>query len=79
MSYFHLVEAHTINLDKKNMKIGIFTGGTNVRSKNNFTAISRYPTRKHKRRKLLHVTVFHRMVAILAAISEAIGRGKPNL
>ena len=33
-------EAHTINLGNKNMKIGIFTGGTSVRSKNIFTAIS---------------------------------------
>ena len=33
-----------INLDK-NMKIGIFTGGT---SKNIFTAISRYATGKHE-------------------------------
>ena len=30
------------------MKIGIFTGGTSVRSKNIFTDISRYPTGKHK-------------------------------
>ena len=30
------------------MKIGIFTGATSVRSKNIFTDISRYPTRKHK-------------------------------
>ena len=30
------------------MKIGIFTGGTSVRSKNIFTAISRYPTGKHE-------------------------------
>ena len=29
------------------MKIGIFTGGTSVRSKNIFTAILRYPTGKH--------------------------------
>ena len=41
-------EARPINLDNKNMKIGIFTGGTNVRSKNIFTAISRYPTGKHE-------------------------------
>ena len=33
-------EARTINLDNKNMKVGIFTGGTSVRSKNIFTAIS---------------------------------------
>ena len=30
------------------MKIGIFTGVTSVRSKNIFTAISRYPTGKHE-------------------------------
>ena len=33
-------EARTINLDNKNMKIGIFTGGTRVISKNIFSAIS---------------------------------------
>ena len=41
-------EAHAINLGNKKMKIGIFTGGTSVRSKNIFTDISRYPTRKHE-------------------------------
>ena len=41
-------KAHAINLDNKNMKIGIFTGGTSVRWKNIFTAISRYPTGKHE-------------------------------
>ena len=41
-------EARAINLDNKNMKIGIFTGGTRVRSKNIFTDISRYPTGKHE-------------------------------
>ena len=40
-------EARAINLDNKNMKIGIFAGGTSVRSENIFTAISRYPTGKH--------------------------------
>ena len=39
-------EARAINLRNKNMKIGIFTGGTSVRSKNIFTAISRYPSGK---------------------------------
>ena len=33
---------------RRNMKIGIFTGATNVRSKNIFTDISRYPTGKHE-------------------------------
>ena len=37
-------EARAINLGNKNMKIGIFTGVTGVRSKNVFTDISRYPT-----------------------------------
>ena len=41
-------EARTVNLGNKDMKIGIFTGGTSVRSKNIFTAISRYPTGKHE-------------------------------
>ena len=41
-------EAHAINLDNKNMKIDIFTGAKSVRSKNIFTVISRYPTRKHE-------------------------------
>ena len=41
-------EARAINLGNKNMKIGIFTGGTSVRSKNIFTNISRYPSGKHE-------------------------------
>ena len=41
-------EARTINLSNKNIKIGIFTGATCVRSKNIFTEISRYSTGKHE-------------------------------
>ena len=41
-------EASAINLGNKNMKIGIFTGATSLRSKNIFTDISRYPTGKHE-------------------------------
>ena len=41
-------DACAINLGNKNMKIGIFTGATSVRSKNIFTDISRYPTGKHE-------------------------------
>ena len=41
-------EARAINLGNKNMKIGVFTGITSVRSKNIFTDISRYPTGKHE-------------------------------
>ena len=40
--------AREINLGNKNMKLGIFTGGTSVRSRNIFTDISRYPTGKHE-------------------------------
>ena len=40
-------EARAINLGNKNIKIGIFTDGTSVRSKNIFTSISRHPTGKH--------------------------------
>ena len=41
-------EARTSYLGNKNMKIGIFTGGTTVWSKNIFTDISRYLTGKHE-------------------------------
>ena len=41
-------EVRAINLGNKNMKIGIFSGGTSVRSKNIFASISRYPTGKHE-------------------------------
>ena len=41
-------EPRAINLGNKNMKIGIFTGGTSVRLKSIFTDISRYPTGKHE-------------------------------
>ena len=41
-------EARAINLGNKNMKIGIFTDRTGVRSKNIFTDISRYPTGTHE-------------------------------
>ena len=41
-------EARAFNLGNKNVKIGIFTGRTRVRSKNIFTHISRYPTGKHE-------------------------------
>ena len=41
-------EVRAINLGNKNMKIGIFTNGTSVRSKNIFTDISRYSTGKHE-------------------------------
>ena len=44
-------KAHPVNLGNKNVKIGIFTGGTSVRSKNIFTDISRYPTGKHEIKK----------------------------
>ena len=41
-------ESRAISLGNKNMKIGIFTGGTSVRLKNIFTDVSRYPTGKHE-------------------------------
>ena len=41
-------EARGVNLGNKNVKFGIFTGGTSVRSKNIFTDIPRYPTGKHE-------------------------------
>ena len=41
-------EACAINRGNKNMKIGIFTDATSVKSENIFTDISRYPTGKHE-------------------------------
>ena len=41
-------EARAINLGNKNVKIGIYTGGASVRSKNIFTDISRYSIGKHE-------------------------------
>ena len=46
-------EARAINPGNKNVKIGTFTGGTSVRSKNIFNDISRYPTGKHEIKCLL--------------------------
>ena len=51
-------EARAINLGNKNMKIGIFTGATSVRSKNIFTDISLYPTGKHEINVVLHFCSF---------------------
>ena len=52
-------EARAINLGNKNIKIGIFTGATGVRSKNIFTDISRYPTGKHEIKQ--HNTPFNQL------------------
>ena len=41
-------DACALNPGYMNMKIGIFTGATSVRSKSIFTDISRYPTGKHE-------------------------------
>ena len=41
-------QARAINLGNKSVKIGIFTVGASVRSKNIFTDISRYPSGKHE-------------------------------
>ena len=47
--------ARAINLGNKNMKLSIFPGATNVRSKNIFSDISRYPTGKHE---IKHVILY---------------------
>ena len=51
-------EARAIILGNKNMKIGIFTVATTVRSKNFFTDISRYPTGKHEIKIVYHTIKF---------------------
>ena len=61
-------EARAINLDNKNMKIGIFTGGTSVRSKNVFIAISRYPTGKQPS----YLVSEYSQIMIMAAIKSSI-------
>ena len=66
-------EARTINLANKNMKIGIFTGGTSVRSKNSFTDISRYPTGKHEI-NILYLSrrskVIYRLLTLISRIQH---------
>ena len=49
-------EARAINLSNKNVKIGIFTGGTSVRSKNIFTDISRFPAGMHEINSIIYFT-----------------------
>ena len=66
-------EAHAINLGNKNMKIGIFTGGTSVRSKNIFTDISRYPTRKHEIHGHIQVELEHSCYQLLLRHNLKIG------
>ena len=51
-------EARAIILGNKNMKIGIFTGATSVRSKNIFTDISRYPTGKHEINRIYFINLW---------------------
>ena len=52
-------EAIEINLGNKNVKIGIFFGGTSVISENIFTDISRYPTGKHEIRNAIYPQDFN--------------------
>ena len=56
-------EARAINLGNKNVKIGIFTGGTSVRSKNIFTDISRYPTGKREINKYTRMLLLFVLLA----------------
>ena len=57
-------DARAINLGNKNMKIGIFTGGTRVRSKNIFSAISRYPTWKDEIKKKIVKLVLKNVIKL---------------
>ena len=84
-------EARAINLGNKNMKIGIFTGRTSVRSTNIFTDISRYPTGKNeinrgylffseKDRNLLHrVDTIGNIFTCGTATSENISDGAQSM
>ena len=46
-----VIRADAINLGNKNVKIGIFTGGTSVRSKNISPIFLDYPIGKHEMTK----------------------------
>ena len=59
-------EECAINLGNKNMKIGIFTGATSVRSKNIFTNISQYPTGKHEIQNVHHSPEQFHMLSLTA-------------
>ena len=65
-------EAPEINLGNKNMKIGIFTRATSVRSKNIFTDISRYPTGKHEIIIFSHFVPLIRKSLMVKEIPESI-------
>ena len=51
-------EARAICQGNKNVKIGIFTSGTSVKSKNIFTDISRYPTGKYEITKDIYLKLW---------------------
>ena len=61
-------EARTINLGKKNVNVGIFTGATSVRSKNIFTDISRYPTGKHEIK--ISMSLYRNLLCIVIVIAS---------
>ena len=77
-------EARAINLGNKNVNIGIFTGGTSVRSKNIFTDISRYPTGKHeinfdlspKKKTILYIFTNHSYSGALCVFFSRISKLK---
>ena len=63
-------EARAINLGNKNMTIGIFSGGTSVRSKNIFTNISRYPTGNHEIIHVSYITDVRQLESHLESIRQ---------
>ena len=65
-------EARAINLGNKNMKIGIFTDATSVRSKNIFTDISRYPAGKHEINILIFInkSALNFLLILVACFTE---------
>ena len=60
-------EARAFKLGNKNVKIGIFTGRTSVRSKNIFTDISWYSTGKHEIRTYLLQQSFEMLTCVITA------------
>ena len=74
-------EARAINLGNKNVKIGIFTGAISVRSKNNFTDISRYYIGKHETECniTLHPSKLYRLPCVFFFRPSIIFRIKPKV
>ena len=72
-------EARAINLGNKNVTIGIFTGGTSVRSKNIFTDISLYPTGKHEILRYLNCGIVYMVLDLQRPVPGSVSTILKNI